>query len=223
MVRVPSAVPTSSQMRPGGLSAASTNGRMARSANQSDGRMMPHMPNACGGRNKAYALTSPHIDEYSPFFDDSVGGGGTADLYVDFLLHTLKPTIDAQFRTRPEPAHTGVLGSSMGGLLSTYAFFRPPHAFGMCGIMSPSIWFADRAILPYVEAAASPPGRIWLDVGTGEGARTVANVRALSDLLARKGYREGESLRTVVAAGAGHTEPAWGRRLKKAVPFLLGS
>ena len=163
------------------------------------------------------------IDEYSPFFDDRVGGGGTADRYVDFLLHTLKPTVDAQFRTRPEPAHTGVLGSSMGGLVSTYAFFRAPHAFGMCGIMSPSVWFANRAILPFVEAADSPPGRVWLDVGTGEGARTVSNVRLLSDLLARKGYREGETLRTVVAAGAAHNEAAWGRRLKKAVPFLLGS
>ncbi len=162
------------------------------------------------------------IDEYSPFFDDRVGGGGTADRYVDFLLHTLKPTVDAQFRTRPEPAATGVLGSSMGGLVSAYAFFRAPHAFGMCGIMSPALWFADRAILPFVEAADAPPGRIWLDVGTAEGARTVANVRLLGELLARKGYREGESLRTVVAAGAAHNEAAWGRRLKKAVPFLLG-
>ena len=163
------------------------------------------------------------IDEYSPFFDDRVGGGGTADRYVDFLLHTLKPAIAAQFRTRPEPASTGVLGSSMGGLVSAYAFFRAPHAFGMCGIMSPALWFADRAILPFVEAADSPPGRVWLDVGTAEGARTVANVRALSELLASKGYREGASLRTVVAAGAAHNEAAWGRRLKKAVPFLLGS
>lgn len=162
------------------------------------------------------------IDEYSPFFDDRVGGGGTADRYVDFLLHTLKPAVDAQFRTRPEPAATGVLGSSMGGLVSAYAFFRAPQAFGMCGIMSPALWFANRAILPYVEAADSPPGRLWLDVGTGEGTRTVANVRALRDLLARKGYREGADFRCVIAAGAAHNEAAWGRRLKKAVPFLLG-
>ena len=48
--------------------------------------------------------------------------------------------------------------------------------------------------------------------------------RAFKELLeARKGYREGETLRTVIAAGAAHNEAAWGRRLKKAVPFLLGS
>ena len=163
------------------------------------------------------------IDEYSPFFDERVGGGGTADRYVDFLLHTLKPVVDAQFRTRPEPAATGILGSSMGGLVSAYAFFRAPHAFTMCGIMSPALWFANRAILPYIEAADAPRGRIWLDVGTAEGARTVHNVRLLRDVLQRKGYPDGHTLRTVIAAGGAHNEAAWGRRLKKAIPFLLGS
>ena len=91
----------------------------------------------------------------------------------------------------------------------------------MCGIMSPALWFANRAILPYIEAADSPPGRIWLDVGTGEGVRTVQNVRLLRALLERKGYAEGETLRTVIAAGGAHNEAAWGRRLKKAIPFLL--
>ena len=163
------------------------------------------------------------LDEYSPYFDASIGGGGAADLYVDFLLHTLKPMIDAQFRTRPEVRHTGVLGSSMGGLVSLYAFFREPHAFGACGVMSPALWFARRAILPFVEAAEVPRGRLWLDVGTGEGARTVHNVRLLRELLLRKGFAEGDTLRVMVAAGAAHNEAAWGRRIKKAIPYLLGA
>ena len=121
-----------------------------------------------------------------------------------------------------------MLGSSMGGLVSAYAFFRQPHAFRMCGVMSPALWFANRAILRYVEAADAPPGRIWLDVGTAEGARTVQNVRLLRELLVRRGYREGDpgaerALRTVVAERGAHNEAAWGRRLKKALPFLLGS
>ena len=73
------------------------------------------------------------------------------------------------------------------------------------------------------EAAEPAPGRIWLDVGTGEGVRTVTNVRLLRELLLRKGYVEGESLRVMVAAGAAHNEAAWGRRIKKAIPFLLGA
>jgi predicted alpha/beta superfamily hydrolase len=119
-------------------------------------------------------LGGARLDEYSAWFDESVGGGGAADLYVDFLLNTLKPMVDAQFRTRPEREATGVLGSSMGGLASLYAFFREPHAFGFCGAMSPAIWYARKAVLPFVEAAIPPTGRLWLDVGTGEGVRTLA-------------------------------------------------
>ena len=174
------------------------------------------------------------LDEYSAWFDEGVGGGGAADLYVDFLLHTLKPMVDAQFRTRPEREGTGILGSSMGGLVSLYAFFREPHAFGFAGAMSPAIWFARKAVLPFVEAALPPPGRLWLDVGTAEGVRTVANVRLLRELLHAKGFVEPRAagadgtggphlLRTVVAPGAAHNEAAWGRRLKKAIPWLLGA
>jgi predicted alpha/beta superfamily hydrolase len=176
------------------------------------------------------------LDEYSPFFDETVGGGGSADLYVDFLLHTLKPLVDAQFRTRPEREATGILGSSMGGLVSLYAFFREPHAWGFCGVMSPALWFGKRQILPFVEAAEPPSGRIWLDVGTNEGPKTLANVRLLRDLLRKRGFvearddrrgtpREGPErrLRTMIAAGAAHNEAAWGQRLKKAIPFLLGA
>ncbi len=185
------------------------------------------------------------IDEYAPFFDESVGGGGAADLYVDFLLHTLKPMVDAQFRTRPDVASTHVIGSSMGGLVSLYAYFREPHAFGGCGVMSPALWFGRKAILPFVEAAEAPLGRLWLDVGTAEGARTVANVRLLRELLHAKGFverrpdpapdaggiaadapdgaRPSRELRVMIAARAAHNEAAWGRRIKKAIPYLLGA
>src|SRR5438874_5263522 len=55
------------------------------------------------------------LDEYSPFVDPDAGGGA-GDRYLDFVLGTLKPAIDREFRTRPERTHTGIVGSSMGGL-----------------------------------------------------------------------------------------------------------
>jgi predicted alpha/beta superfamily hydrolase len=81
------------------------------------------------------------LDEYSPFADPKEGGGA-GDRYLDFVVETLKPAIDREFRTRPEPAHTGIVGSSMGGLISLYAFFREPSTFGSAGVLSPSLWFA---------------------------------------------------------------------------------
>lgn len=160
------------------------------------------------------------MKEYSPFLDARHGGGG-GDAYVDFLVQTLKPMIDSRYRTRPERESTGILGSSLGGLISLHAFFRQPSRFGFAGVMSPALWFADGAIFPSVEHAAHVPGRLYLDVGTREGEGTLANARAMRDLLERKGYHAGRDLMWVEDEGGMHNEAAWGRRLRKALPFLL--
>jgi predicted alpha/beta superfamily hydrolase len=165
------------------------------------------------------------LDEYGPFFEPELGAGGVADLYLEFLLDTLKPQIDDLFRTLPEPEQTGIGGSSMGGLVSLYAFFRAPHAFGFTAALSPAFWFGERRIFDWVAAADAPPGggRIYLDIGTREGGRSLPDARRMRDVLLAKGYAEGENFRYVEEEGARHAEGAWRRRFKKALPFLLSA
>jgi len=160
------------------------------------------------------------LAEYSPF-EDAEGRGGDGDRYLDFIVDTLKPRIDADFRTRPERSHTLVAGSSMGGLISLYAFFRRPEIFGNAGVMSPSLWFADRAIFPFVEGATAAPGKIYLDVGTREGMQTVSDVRHLREVLLGKGYRRHRDILYVEQPEAEHSEVAWRQRLHFAMDFLL--
>ena len=167
-----------------------------------------------------YNTGETRLNEYSPFAD-SEGRGGDGDRYLDFLIDTLKPRIDHDFRTRPGPRSTLVAGSSMGGLISLYAFFRRPDIFGKAGAMSPSLWFADRAVIDFIEAAPYVPGQIYLDVGTLEGKETVTDVRRLREVLLGKGYRRHRDLVYVEAKGAGHSEAAWSQRLHFAVDFLL--
>lgn len=162
------------------------------------------------------------LAEYSPF-PDPTHGGGRADLYLDFVLQTVKPLVDERFRTYADRRHTGIAGSSMGGLLSLYAFFRHPGAFGAAGVMSPSLWFGDRAIVPFVASAPFVPGRVWLDIGSDEGRRALDDVRMLRDLLLAKGYQPGRDVRYIEEVGARHEEAAWGRRFHDALPFLLGT
>jgi predicted alpha/beta superfamily hydrolase len=128
------------------------------------------------------------LAEYSPF-PDPRHGGGDADDYLEFLVHTLKPQIDRMFHTLRDRDATAILGSSMGGLLSLYAFFRYPSVFSRAGVMSPSIWFGQGAIVDFIRDARVPRGRIYLDVGTGEGAGTVRDARRLGRLLVRRGFR----------------------------------
>ena len=160
------------------------------------------------------------LDEYSPFRDPD-RGGGRGDAYLDFIVWTLKPEIDQRFRTRSERTHTGVIGSSMGGLISLYAFFRNPEVFGFAGVMSPSLWFADRAIFDYAAPRKGWTGKIYLDIGTGEGRLQVRNTRLMARLLRSTAARPRLSLMYVEDKGAHHNESAWSGRFERAVRYLL--
>lgn len=167
-----------------------------------------------------YNMGEERCDEYSPFVD-AKSGGGRGDLYLDFIVETLKPIIDADFATNPTREATGIAGSSMGGLISIYALFRSSKTFGYAGAMSPAFWFADRAIYDFVEAAPHVSVRIYIDVGTREGNAVLDDVRRMCELLRRKGYRNGQDLLCVVEPGGHHREAAWARRLPTEIRFFL--
>lgn len=161
--------------------------------------------------------------EYSPFRDIIHGGGG-GDRYLAFVVETVKPLVDASFRTRPERPHTVIAGSSLGGLISLYGLFRYADIFGAAGVQSPALWFADGAVLRFAtENAALAVGRMHLDVGTEEGEEALLDVRALKAGFLAAGHREGRELSYLEEDGADHDEAAWGRRFGDALPFLLGT
>lgn len=159
------------------------------------------------------------LAEYSPYRDRR-HGGGRGERYVRFLEQTLKPRIDARYRVRKDREATLVAGSSMGGLISLYAFFRQPSPFGGAAAMSPSIWFGGRGILHFIDAAPFVSGRLYLDAGTEEGAGTLRDARALARVLRAKGYRH-RDFSYVEATGHRHQENDWADRLPHALEFLL--
>jgi len=172
--------------------------------------------------------------EYSPF-PDRRHRGGDGDSYLAFLVDTLKPRIDRSFRTDRRRDATVVFGSSMGGLISLYAYFRHPSVFGRAGVMSPSIWFGQGRVLEYIAAVKPPRGRLYVDIGTLEGVSTLRDARRLGRLLVRKGFHrrrsagavgprgevEKPALRYVEDHGSRHNERDWAKRLEQALEFLL--
>lgn len=171
----------------------------------------------------ASAPDGQRLSEYGPWPVPTLGATGRAEAYADFVAHTLKPQIDARYRTLPGRASTGVLGSSMGGLVSLYMALREPHVWGFAGALSPSLWFADGRIFEWVDTRpAGPRPRVWLDMGTREGDTLAAAQRNVAQAreLARRLRRKGAEVRLVVAPGA-HTEQAWAERLPAALDWLL--
>ncbi len=167
---------------------------------------------------EAIVVGIPHmgasrVQEYNPFPDFRDGQG---ELYLDFITDILKPMIDRDFRTQPEREHTGLIGSSMGGLISLYGFFHRPQTFGFAGVMSPALWIAGGAIYDDVKASNFVPGKIYLDNGTRE-----SSARKMNAILAEKGYATNRDLLYVIEQEGEHHEPAWARRLPDALRFLL--
>ncbi len=163
------------------------------------------------------------LDEYSPFQHPG-RGGGAGDRYLAFVAETLKPLVDRSFRTRPERQQTFIAGSSMGGLISLYALYRYADVFGGAAALSPSLWFANRAILRYVEEHADlAVGNLYLDIGLKEPESAIEDVRLLRDLIYRYGSMSDTEFYYVEDAAGRHNEATWGARVSQALPFLLGT
>ncbi len=179
------------------------------------------------------SIPKRRMREYNPFQAQRMPGQG--EEYLAFIVETIKPLIDRDFRTLDDRMATGIMGSSMGGLISLVGFFRYPEVFGLTGVVSPSLYVSGNAAFPYIERAPFVPGRIYIDVGTREGdepedelvepstlsQRYQAAVQRMVRLLVQKGYRDGEDLLFVEEEGY-HHELAWARRLPGALRFLLG-
>jgi predicted alpha/beta superfamily hydrolase len=161
------------------------------------------------------------LDEYTPVEDKRLGGG-RADAYGQMLVEELKPFVARQYRTLAGPENCGMGGSSLGGLVSMYLGLRYPDSFGKLAILSPSVWWHNRAILLTVEQLRVKTGqRIWLDIGTQEGRRALPDARALKRLLVKKGWRPGKDLEYREIDGGKHSEYAWSERVGPMLKFLF--
>lgn len=165
---------------------------------------------------------SSRIDEYTPTHDRARQGGGKADDYGRMLIEELKPVIDAQFRTLPGTLNTALGGSSLGALATLHLGLIRPDVFGGLAVMSPSVWWDNRAILADVERFDEPHRpRIWLDMGGREGVDGLANARALRDRMLSSGWRNGDNLRYFEDRRGDHSESAWARRVPSVLEFLF--
>jgi alpha-amylase len=160
-------------------------------------------------------------DEYSPWPRPSYGGG-EGDAYVDFLVKTLKPYVDRHYRTRPDRAHTGILGSSLGGLISLHAALRYPDVFGRVGVFSPAFWFAPALYAEARRARLRPDTRIYMVTGGKEGDRpeqTVRDHQRMVDSLAAGGFTSG--MHAAIRSDGTHSEWFWRREFPAAYEWLF--
>jgi len=136
------------------------------------------------------------------------------------VVGTLVPFIDSRFPTRREASQRGVMGASMGGLVSLHLGLAHPEVFGR--VASQSGAFAHRADL-HARCRQGMPAldRVYLDVGLydlsqpGQPGLLEAN-RRLAEIL------DGQAGRFLYREFAGgHSWTAWRDQLAELLPFLF--
>jgi enterochelin esterase-like enzyme len=161
------------------------------------------------------------IAEYTPTRDWKMGGG-EANAYGRLIVEELMPFIGKHYRTLKAPEHTGVGGSSLGGLVSLYLGIEHPQVFGRLAVHSPSVWWNHRSILGLLRnLPAEHHARTWLDVGDAEGARTLEDTNRLFRQMLKQGWREELDLHYEVCPGGTHDETAWAGRVGPMLRFLF--
>lgn len=163
------------------------------------------------------------LSEYSPFVY-SYGKGEIkpeGELYAAFIAETLKPYIDAYYRTLPGREHNGLMGSSLGGLISLYTLLNYPESFSKAGCLSSSFRLFPGKMQAYIAERPFPyPVRIWMDVGTKESDR--GRRKAHQQTAARALRESAADLRYRVILGGEHNEKSWGRRFGRILRYLYG-
>jgi predicted alpha/beta superfamily hydrolase len=141
------------------------------------------------------------------------------EAYGRSVVEEICPVIKAKARTLGVPEGTGVIGSSLGGVVSFYMAWQWPEVFGNAACMSSTFSFKDDLI----ERVLSEPHRpvnFYLDSGwPQDNSETTA---AMAVALSQRGWVFGHDLLHVGFPLDGHNEKAWGKRLHLPLQFFAG-
>jgi hypothetical protein len=174
-------------------------------------------------------------DEYTPWFAPNLSEargygdfGGQGEAYLQFIVEVCKPYMDQEFRTDRRREATGLIGKSLGGLISMYGACLYPNVFGSIGSISGSYWYEGFVEFMVEQPMYHPAQRIYMDVGTLEGGNKdtmqkymVPRTRALHTILQAKGYGE-DRLQFVIDEGADHARLSFVKRFPGALKWMFG-
>ena len=170
--------------------------------------------------------TPDRIGEYT-YCPDPSYGGGQGDLYLDFLEKTLLPLVASQYNVLTKQENLGIMGSSLGGLISCYAGVTRPNVYSVVGCMSSSFWW-DYAnfsafVVPQIGKANLEAGqqKYYLDSGdSGDTDDDRPDTSAVATGFIRQGFTIGENFFWFLQRGGQHNEYYWSSRFHHPMQWL---
>lgn len=155
------------------------------------------------------------LQEYMPyrkadtFFGEAYGNG---EIFMDFVVNTLKPVIDTRYRTWKHREATAIGGSSMGGLMAFYGVIAYNSVFSKAACLSPTLFIAKEELKNEMHHHfINPDSRVYLSFGTKE-VKGERNRRMILQQLRQTQIElegRGASCLVNVVEGGEHCEASW--------------
>lgn len=188
---------------------------------QIDEHMLSNAGNTCKSIIVGIDNGGAHrMNEYAPWYNFQYDAGGEGATYTDFLINTLKPSVDGVFRTKPEREFTCTGGSSLGALIAMYQLLEHPEVFSRAALFSPAFWFNQEAIMNLAENAALPSDSyVYMIAGQNESASMVPLMNQMNGHLLGSGLSTSQIGLTADPSGA-HSEWWWSSVFTDVYDFL---
>ena len=161
------------------------------------------------------------FNEYSPWVHPTYGGG-QGDEYMAFIVETLKPYIDDNYRTRTKREHTGLMGYSRGGVIYMYGLIEYQDVFSKAGVFSPAFWVAPGAYTHVSTTGKEADVRVYFLAGEQESASMVPDMQQMYNTMLDAGFEESELFFLTHADGQ-HSEWYWAREFPDAYEWLFAN
>jgi predicted alpha/beta superfamily hydrolase len=161
------------------------------------------------------------MEELTPYAHPKYAGG-KADAYLNFIVNTLKPKVDATYRTKTNAKNTAIMGSSLGGLVSFYAALKYPYVFGKVGCFSPSFWFNRKEMNDLMAKTEHFNTKVYFLCGDSEGDDDmVTDMRNTEKWVNSKRCECKKLNKTQIVKDGQHNEKLWRENFKKAYLWLF--
>ena len=187
--------------------------------------------------------TVDRMDEYTHVPDDLGGGaiGGQADDYATMLETVVRPLVAQHYG---EPPTIGVMGSSLGGLVSLYVASQNPTDYAFVASLSGTVGWGsmgsgvtNTTMIELWAALGHQPTALYIDSGGGgtcldadqDGIEDDGNDsdnycvnKQLEATLLGVGYQQDQDFWHWHEPGAPHNEVAWSQRVWRPLQIFAG-
>jgi predicted alpha/beta superfamily hydrolase len=160
------------------------------------------------------------IKEYN--VGKTILGVGQGKKYIRFITDTLKPFVDKTYRTKTEREHTGIGGSSMGGLVSIFSGLMYPEVYGKLMIFSPSLWVVPKMDFANIDFSEPSDTKIYLYAGGDESATMIDHVKKFKKNMIQNEFVTSKmKINLSINTLGKHNETYWSDEFPKAIEWLF--